>query len=335
MNFTQRVLVTLALGALALLAWYLRDIALLLFGGVLFATVLTAIANRVSRHTGLSHRFSVGAAVLLVVVLFGVVGWLIGGAMAQQLSEMSEQVPQALQRLRGWLQDQPLGGRVLELGATASESIPLSKVAAAAASLLNAVGLFLLMLLLGVFFAGEPDLYRKGFLRLLPPERRSQVDDAISDAGKALAGWLKGQGVSMLFVGVATGIGLALLGIPLAMSLGFIAGLFTFVPFFGPLASGFLAVLLAFAEGPEKALYVAGLMLLIEQVQDNVLMPFIQRWAVALPPVLALISFLVFAALFGPAGMLFATPLMVVLMVLVRKLYVEDVLEAGGKRHSG
>lgn len=69
-------------------------------------------------------------------------------------------------------------------------------------------------------------------------------------------------------------------------------------------------------------------MLLIEQVQDNLVMPFIQRWAVALPPVLALISFLVFAALFGPAGMLFATPLMVVLMALVKRLYVEDLLES-------
>jgi predicted PurR-regulated permease PerM len=335
MSFTERVLLAIGLVALALLTWYLRDVVLLLFGGIVFATILNALARRVRRYTGVSDRLAVAGSVVLVLIAGGLVTWFIGAAMAEQLSTMSQRVPEALQSLRRWLQDQPLGSRMLELWNTAAESIPWSKVATAAAMTLNALGLFLLMLLLAVFFAAEPQLYRKGFLRLLPPERRSSVDDAFTAAGKALAGWLKGQGVSMLFVGVATGVGLALLGIPLALGLGFIAGLFTFVPFFGPIVSGLLAVLLAFAEGPQKALYVALLMLLIEQVQDNVLMPFVQRWAVALPPVLALISFLVFAALFGPAGMLFATPLMVVLMALVKKLYVEDVLESASHTPRG
>lgn len=329
MSFTARVLVTIALVGLALLLWELRQVVLLLFGGIVFGTMLGALAAVVARHAGLSYRWAVAVSLLLVVVVAGVVVRLIGGVMAAQLATMTDQVPQALDALRRWLQDQPLGSRLVEAWRAASEHIPWTRVASIGATAFNALGLFLLMLLMGVFLAADPGLYRRGFLRLLPPRSRATVDDAFTQAGNSLLGWLKGQAISMLFVGVATAAGLALLDIPLAMTLGLIAGLLTFVPWVGPIAAGLLAVLLAFTEGPQKALYVAVLMLVIEQTQDNVLMPFVQKWAVALPPVLALISFLIFAGLFGPAGMLFATPLMVVLMALVQRLYVEEVLEPG------
>lgn len=329
MNFAARVLVAIGLVALALLLWELRQVALLVFGGIVFATMLGALATLVQRYTGLSYRLAVVTSVLLVVLAVGAISWLAGGAMVTQMANLSEQLPQAIAALRRWLQDQPLGSRLLQFWRAASQRIPWSEVAALGAATFNAVGLFLLMLLVGVFLAADPRLYRAGFLRLLPPAVRDRTDEAFAQAGQALRGWLKGQAISMLFVGVATAGGLALLGIPLAMTLGLIAGLLTFVPWFGPIASGLLAVLLAFTEGPQKAVYVAVLMLAIEQAQDNLLMPLVQKWAVALPPVLALVSFLVFTGLFGPAGMLFATPLMVVLMALVRKLYVQELLETG------
>lgn len=115
---------------------------------------------------------------------------------------------------------------------------------------------------------------------------------------------------------------------PLALSLGFIAGLLGFIPFFGALASGVVAVLFAFTQGPTQALYVAGLCVVIQQIEGSILMPFVQRWAVALPPVLGIVSAVAFGLLFGIVGVLFATPLMVVTMVLVEKLYIEGALEA-------
>jgi len=154
------------------------------------------------------------------------------------------------------------------------------------------------------------------------------VGDALDACADALAGWLKGQAISMLFVGLATWIALAALGIPAPLVLGIIAGILDFVPFFGPVVSGALAILLAFTQGPRAALYVAVLVLLIQQTEAHVMVPLLQRWAVKLPPVLSLVAVVVFAGLFGVPGVLLATPLMVVAMVLVRKLYVEDLLEA-------
>jgi predicted PurR-regulated permease PerM len=133
----------------------------------------------------------------------------------------------------------------------------------------------------------------------------------------------------MLTIGVASAIGLALLGVPLALALGLIAGLLEFVPFFGPIASGTVAVLVAFAQGPTQALYVALLFLVLQQVEGNVLVPLVQRWAVDLPPVLSLASVMVFGTLFGPLGVVLGTPLAVVMMVLVQRLNIEQTLESG------
>ena len=167
----------------------------------------------------------------------------------------------------------------------------------------------------------------QGLLRLLPPRRRPAFQAAMEASGEGLKKWLLGQGVAMLMVGVTVGIGLALLGMPLAPALGLISGLLEFVPFFGPIASALLAVLVAFAQGPQEALYVAIFFVVIQQLEGNVVIPFVQRWAVHMPPLLSVLAVVVFGTLFGVAGVVFGTPLMVVTLVLVERLYVRDTLE--------
>lgn len=83
-------------------------------------------------------------------------------------------------------------------------------------------------------------------------------------------------------------------------------------------------------QSPITALYVALLYALVQQVEGNLIVPLAQRWAVSLPPALSILSVIIFGVLFGFPGLLFATPLIVVIMVLVRKLYVEDTLERTG-----
>lgn len=213
--------------------------------------------------------------------------------------------------------------------------MPWRKVAAAAGVTLGALGDFILMLLLAVFLAAEPRLYRDGALRLLPVGHRRKVGEALDQCALALGGWLKGQGISMIFVGTTTALGLWLLGVPLALLLGLVAGLLDFIPFLGPMVSGALAVLLAFTEGPQTALHVAILALAIQQLEGNVMMPLVQRWAVQLPPALGVVGVVLVAGVFGLPGVLFATPLVVVAMVLVKKLYVEGLLERDTSQTEG
>jgi hypothetical protein len=128
---------------------------------------------------------------------------------------------------------------------------------------------------------------------------------------------------------VLTASGLALIGMPLALPLGIIAGVLEFVPFFGTIGASALIVLLAFTQGEAQALYAALVCLAVQQFEGYVIQPFVQRWAIALPPALGLIAVVVFGVALGPLGVVFAVPLMVVIMLLVQRLYVEGALGDG------
>lgn len=328
MTFPGKVAAALGLAAIAALAWIVRDVLLLVFGGLLLAVVLSSLASAVVRWSGMGWRAAVASSVVLILLAAAALFAWVGAELAQQAADLGDQLPRAVEAVRHWLSDVPLGSRLLEQWhRLRSQELPLGRVASGAALGAGMLGNLLLALLLAVFIAGEPGLYRTGAVRLLPLRHRAAVGQALDACGTALRGWLKGQGLSMLFVGVATGAGLWLLDVPLALLLGVLAGILDFVPFIGPIVSGLIAVLLAFAQGPQTALYVALLALAIQQVEGNIMIPLLQKWAVRLPPALALVGVVIAASLFGWPGILLATPLMVIAMVLVRELYVERALE--------
>jgi len=184
----------------------------------------------------------------------------------------------------------------------------------------------LLVLVGGIYLAAQPRLYRGGLVKLVPPGGRERVEQALDDSWRALRLWLLGRLVSMLFIGTLTGVGLWLLGIPGALALGIVAFILEFVPFIGPIIAAVPAILLALAFEPVKALWVAALYLGIQQLEGNVIEPLVQQRAVDLPPALLLFSIVAGAVVFGPAGVVFAAPLTVVLFVMVKRLYVRDAL---------
>lgn len=328
----QRMLVVVAIAALVLLTWQLSGVLLLVFGAIIFATALRAFAAPIGRYLRLSPRVAVATAIFLASAMIVAGTWLIGDRLAEQFQNLRQRVPEALEALTVWLNSHPIGLQILGVWESAKGAeVPWVRVANVATFTLGAIGAIGLMLVLAAYLAFDPAQYRNGLVRLIPPAYRDQIDAALDASGEALSKWLMGQGISMLFVGTATGVGLAALGLPLALSLGVIAGVLAFIPFFGPIVSGVLAVILSFMQGPTQALYVAGLCILIQQIEGNFVMPFVQRWAVELPPVLGIIAGLIFGLLFGIVGVVFATPLMVVAVVLVQKLYIEGILESGSR----
>jgi predicted PurR-regulated permease PerM len=191
---------------------------------------------------------------------------------------------------------------------------------------LGAIGNVVIILFVGIYFAASPQLYTSGIIKLIPQSKRGRARQVLNKIGHTLAQWLLGKSVSMLIVGTATSIGLSLLGVPLALILGIIAGLLDFVPYLGPVMAGVPAVLIAFSISPDLALYTVLLFTGVQLVEGYVLQPLIESRAVDLPPALTIVMQLVFGTLFGFAGVALATPLAAALKVLVQMLYVEDVL---------
>lgn len=327
-SVTRYILIAVTLVALAVLMWKLAAVFVLAFGGVVFATVLQALAEPLSRRTGLSQRVSLGVVVLALVVLGGITFWLFGRQAVSQFAEMREQLPAAVEKLTGWIAESRLGQGLIEsFKQAAEEGNPLSSAGLALGATLGGVGHLLLILFVGIYLAADPVMYRDGALRLLPPARRPQVRTALNDAGSDLRKWLLAQLIIMAAVGVMTGLGLGIIGVPLALSLGLVAGLLEFIPVVGPIVAAIPGVLLAFSAGPQTALYTIGLYIVVQQIESNILTPLVQRWAVELPPVVALLSIVAAGLLFGVMGVIFATPMAVVVLAMVRHLYVEDTLE--------
>ena len=144
--------------------------------------------------------------------------------------------------------------------------------------------------------------------------------------GTGLWRWIQGQLLDMVAVAVMTGAGLWLIGVPLFATLGLIAGITNVIPYVGPFLSGVPAVLIAFTLGMREAVYAALVFLVVQQIDGHVLMPMIQKRSTQLPPVLTILAVIGFGVLFGFIGILVATPLLLVVLILVRMLYVEDVL---------
>jgi len=322
-----RLALQLLIGAVLLLAmWRLRNVALLSFAAIISATLLRGLAVPIVRSTRLSSRLAIVVVIVALAFLLVAALWLTGQPMLQQLQELRSTVPRAWATVLSWLQAQPFGPQLLNwLDSVGDLKVPWDRVAGVASAATTALADSFLVLLLGIYLAFDPLLYRDGFLRLVPPARRAEIGAALSESGDALRRWMLGQGLTMVIVGTTVGVGLALLGMPLAAAMGFIAGLLEFVPFFGAIAWALLGTLLAFAQGPTQALHVAIFFLVVQQLEGNVVIPMVQRWAVQLPPVLSLLAVVVFGTLFGIEGVILGTPLMVVAVVLVRKLYVDHL----------
>lgn len=327
-TFTRYVVIVFAVGATALIIWALSDVLLLAFAGIVLAAALRAMAGPLTRFR-ISERWAVLIVVLLLTLLVVGMGFLFGAQVGEQMSELARRVPAAANKLREWVNQTPLGGMANDAVQQAGQSTSgaIRGITRFASTTLGALANVLLIFFLALYLALEPRRYLEGALRLVPLSGRDNARDALCKAGGALRKWLLGQGIAMLAVGIATGIGLAIAGVPLALALGIVAGIADFVPIVGPILAAVPGILIGFSVSPETALYALIVYVVVQQLEGNIVMPIAQRWAVALPPAIALISVVAFGLLFGVLGILFATPLAVVTMVLVRELYVKDVLE--------
>jgi predicted PurR-regulated permease PerM len=327
--FVRRALIVIGLAALALLAWQLRSVIVLLFGAVVIATIFRSIADPLCRHLHIPDRVAMLTAVFLVFGLLGLVGWLISQQVAAQTDALAETLPTAFERIDQWLSgfglSHPFQTWLAQLHTQGGTLV--SRFGSWLSSASNGLANFLIVVFGGIFLAAEPSFYRTGAIKLIPPSRRGLISEAMDESERALRMWLKGQLLAMAIIGTMTGFGLWLLGIQSWLVLGLLAGFFEFIPFAGPILSAIPGVLIALVHGPELALWTTLMYVFVQHSEAYLIQPLIQQYAVDVPAVVLLFSLLAFAVLFGVIGILFAAPLTVVTFVLVKRLYVIETLD--------
>ena len=326
-EFVRRALVVLGLAALAFIVWHISYALLLGFGAVVFAVFLRGSAGKLAQWTGVGVRLSVGIVLLTLVGLIALAAALVGPSIAGQFDQLSATLVKGVEQVRGYLEGSAWGQPILDAVSSAGQDGGM--VSMAGRALIGAVdGLLglLLVLVAGAYLALSPRTYIEGMVYLFPKNRHTRAREVLQATGRALWLWVLGQFVIMVAVGVLTGLGLMLAGVPLALALGVLAGLLEFIPFLGPILAALPVILVALTAGPMTAVYAMLVLIVIQQLEGNLLTPLVERRAVSLPPVLILIGTIALSLLFGVLGLIFAAPLLVVIMVWTKMLYMEGVL---------
>ncbi|HEX2201962.1 MAG TPA: AI-2E family transporter [Longimicrobium sp.] len=321
------------------------EVLLLLFIAALFSLYLGAITDFLEARLRVPRPAGVLAAVIFTGVLATGIGWLVVPPVLRQTQALVTSLPGLvtlwMESLRGLVGRYPLLASVI---APDEVQRQLSGVVSNAGSYfaglfpyvfdgLHAVINIISVLVMGIYMALRPEVYREGVVQLSPPVHRELVRDILADLSRSLRAWIGGQILAMFFLGVLTYIGLELLRVPFALAFGVFTGVAVLVPFFGTLVSTLLPALFVLgADGVVHALLVVLLGVVIHVIEANFVHPLIMERRVKIPPVLSILSVLVMSELLGVVGLLVAVPVVATLMVVIRRIYVHRLLEGKGFR---
>lgn len=308
------------------------QVLLVVYAGLLLAVLFHGLARWIAGKAKLPEKAALPIAILGPVAILGLGMWLMAPAVADQAGTLADRLPQAVDELKRQMMQHEWTSRLWENKERLQQALPrrpaqFGLLADVASSALNALGYLVVALFIGLFIAIDPRLYIDGALRLVPQHRRERARQILDATGSALRSWLVAKLTAMAVIGILTALGLWLLDIDLALVLGLIAALLSFIPNFGPIASVIPALLIALVSGPDKALYVLLLYAAIQAFESYGLTPLLQQHMIDLPPALLLTMQILFGVLAGVLGIILATPLTAAGMVLTRMWYVEDLLE--------
>ncbi len=187
--------------------------------------------------------------------------------------------------------------------------------------------LLLISFVVTLYVAFNPQVYRRGLLWLIPAEHETAATTTLHRMCVALRWWMLGRICSMLVIGLLTSLGMWLIGMPAPLALGALAGVLSFVPNIGPIIASVPGLLLAIPDGPWMLLSVLGVYVGTQIIESNLITPLIDQYTVTTPPAMLILVQVLMGVLAGAWGVLVATPLLVVVMVLTQQLYVRQYLK--------
>ena len=324
-------LIVLGVAAGLAFVWYYAPSLLLLFAGILFAAFLDACTRGLASSLPLPRRWRLTLVVLVLASLTAlVVSWAVA-RLHDQAAPLLRVINAQLEVLEKELAALGIdlfgpGGRQ-DLSQFISDPGRLFGHVQYAVSGAYVVGMNALVIVcLGVFFAGRPSDYRDGALQFLPPAARGRVRDVMDEMGRMLRNWLLGQLARSLLVAVVLWLTLLVLSVPGAPLLGLQAGIANFVPYLGPLIAALPIALAAMPLGLSAAAWVIAIYFIIQTIEGFVVAPLIQKEAVNVPPAWTLFAIVILGAMFGMMGVALAAPLVAVVRLALLRFYVEDWL---------
>jgi predicted PurR-regulated permease PerM len=340
-SWQSAIAVIAAVILLLLFVYHLVGTLALFIVAALFAIYLSAVTDFLEQKLHLERIFGLPLALGITGLGITAIGWLIVPPVAQQVRELLGMVPDTVVGWTSFLLD--LGERYPVVRGVLPDAAAIERQIATVQTnltgyfgqlipyLFSGVGLaihLVSVIVMAIYLTLNPSVYVNGFVRMVPVKRRRLARSILTELGTTLRAWIGAQMAAMVILGVLTWIGLLFLQVPFALAFSVFTGVAVIVPFFGSLSSTVLPAMFVLGQGdPLRALLVLLLGIVVHLIEANLVHPLIMERQINLPPVLSILSVLIMADLFGPFGLLLAVPVLAVLMVLVRRVYVEEILE--------
>lgn len=300
------------------------SVFILVLAGAMIAVFFRGLASLIRRKVKCGPKLALAISIAGTLIIIALLFWLIGAKVQSQIKQLSDTIPVTIQNAKEHLNKSALGQKIVQKVSSPEAKKETKRIASIFfKSTFGILGDIYVILFLGIFFTASPKTYQKGIVSLVPKRGREKAEDVFDKLGHNLRNWLKGRIFSMCVVFILTAIGLVIIGIPMWIALALIAGLLNFIPNFGPLIALIPAILVALMQGTDTAAVVAGLYILVQVAESNFITPTVQHRLVNIPPALIIIAQLLVGTLTGIWGIILATPLMVIVMILVQELYVE------------
>ncbi|MEA2860629.1 MAG: hypothetical protein QOC72_2668 [Methylobacteriaceae bacterium] len=343
---------TVGFAALLLFTWYFAATLFLIFAGMLLGVALNAMTNMLGRLVRLPHSLRLTIVCLVLAGLLSGVVFLGGATIAQQATALSDTIKSQLVGVKAFLDRNGIDTSYFDLGnpdAAGTSSTPATPGTAPAHNLpgagalassggaivsqtlklllgaVSAVGNFFIVLFLGLTFAAQPGVYRKGLLFMAPARYRAGATVVVDRIGETLERWLIAQMITMAAVFFVTWIGLAIIGIQSSFILGIQAGLLAFIPTVGALLGGLIVVIASLASGWVAGASAFVLFLVIHVLESYILTPIIQRQALDIPPATLFAFQILLGVMFGIWGLALALPLMAIAKVMIEHFKADKI----------
>lgn len=316
----QRAGVWVVVVGLTLLAVYISQALLVIFGAMVFASMLDGGTRLLGRLV------KIGRGWRLCIVLAAIVGFLVwlgyfaGSQISREAAELPAIVEQQSARFLAWLDGRGFAISQGDIQGIVSQLMSgVGTVTRAIGGLFGALSTLFLIVIIGIYVAMEPRLYERGLGWMLPQTQRQNFYVTVSRMAFAMRRLMAGRLVGMVFEGVFTWAMLAFYGVPMAVLLGIITGLLAFIPNLGALIAGSLMVLVGFSGGVHMGLYTILVYFLVQTFDGYVVIPVIARKTVDLAPALVLAAQLIMGLLFGILGLFLADPLLAMIKVALER----------------
>jgi predicted PurR-regulated permease PerM len=327
-TFRRKVWIVISIAALMFVFLYLFrilfSVLLLVLAGALIALYFYGVAGIFQRKIRCSSKAAIILSIIINILLVAGIIWFVGATIQVQISELSQTLPSTLETVKEYIGSSAIGRSLLQqFNATGDSTKTLDILNRFFSSSFGVLSDLYIIFLLAIFFIASPSVYKKGMVKLLPPKAKEKGAKIIDKINTVLKGWLKVQLIGMAFIGVATGIGLMIVGIPMVLTLALLAAIFNFIPNFGMLLALVPAVLIGLTHGIGTALIIICIYTFIQFIQNAIQQPLIQTKMINIPPALSITSQIALGLLAGFWGILLATPVLIILIVLVEELYIK------------